>query len=285
MHLKPVTRALKRELYQGQRLSIKLLKPRGEEDGDGHHHRAPRKTYRGNYKGGRDDYLDEGWVFFCFFCWFVYLFNDDVVRRRRETSIEEEEEGEIVGIIEIEIMDAVIVVVVVVVIDVGMMIGGRMMIGGMIGGVDMMKSTRDDMEGVLEIVKGIEVIEAAREVIEEVREGIEKSIDEGRIAIRIRPTIAVEQRKDKMLVFETEIATPLPPPPPKKQQKKLDLPIEIKLKICGIIKSWQSKSKPIQSSSDFERAPEKQNSNAVLTKVSLLNRSWHLAASRYVWVS
>lgn len=88
-----------------------------------------------------------------------------------------------------------------------------------------------------------------------------------------------------MLVFETEIATPPPPPPLNKQQKKLDLPIEIKLEICGIIKSWQSKSKPILNSSDFERAPEKQNSNAVLTKVSLLNRSWHLAASRYVWVS
>lgn len=64
MHLKPVTKTLKRELYQGQRLSIKLLKPRGDEEDQ--HHRAPRKTYRGNYKGGRDDYLDEGWGFVLF---------------------------------------------------------------------------------------------------------------------------------------------------------------------------------------------------------------------------
>ncbi len=53
MHLKPVSKSLKRELYEGQRLSIKMLKPRGDVD----EHRA-RKQYRGNYAGGRDDYLD-----------------------------------------------------------------------------------------------------------------------------------------------------------------------------------------------------------------------------------
>lgn len=118
---------------------------------------------------------------------------DDVVRRRRETSIEVG--AEIVVIIEIEITDAVNVAAVE--IDVVMTIGGLMMIGEMIGGVDMMKSTRDDMEGVLEIVKEIEEIEEAREEIGEAREVIEKSIDEGQIAIRIRPTIAAERGSAK----------------------------------------------------------------------------------------
>jgi splicing factor U2AF 35 kDa subunit len=31
MHLKPVSKMLKRELYQGQRLSIEALKPRGDQ--------------------------------------------------------------------------------------------------------------------------------------------------------------------------------------------------------------------------------------------------------------
>lgn len=54
MHLKPVSKQLKKELYQGQRLSIKMLKPRGEEQST-----RVRKTYRTGYAGGRyeDEYV------------------------------------------------------------------------------------------------------------------------------------------------------------------------------------------------------------------------------------
>jgi splicing factor U2AF subunit len=49
MHLKPVSKVLKKELYEGQRLSIQTLKPRGESK------HAPRKYYKTGYSGGREE--------------------------------------------------------------------------------------------------------------------------------------------------------------------------------------------------------------------------------------
>ena len=69
-----------------------------------------------------------------------------------------------------------------------------------------------------------------------------------------------------------------------KPTKKLDLPYEIKLKIAGIIKSQELISKRIFSEADFSRGHEKENANANLSQISLLNISWHSAVTEFIWV-
>ncbi|KAI8899940.1 hypothetical protein BC833DRAFT_583768 [Globomyces pollinis-pini] len=70
MHLKPVTKALKKDLYQAQQLSIKILKPRGEEPAREYSstsrfrgddvYREPRDDYRSRDRDHRDRDRDRG---------------------------------------------------------------------------------------------------------------------------------------------------------------------------------------------------------------------------------